>query len=84
MERLPAELAHTYRYRSPTTRGRVGSRRERRVDVVDSGDPPHTCIRLQHRSIAPTLAPAPRSHPVGGSETHRWAMVESLPTRRGY
>ena len=39
MERLHAEWVNTYHYRSPTTRGRVGSRRERRVYVVDSGYP---------------------------------------------
>ena len=36
MERLSAERVNTYQNQSPTTRGRVGSRRERRVDVVDS------------------------------------------------
>ena len=84
MERLPAEWVNTYHYRSPTARGRVGSRHEHRVDVVDSGDPPHICIRLQHPRIAPSLAPVSQSHLVGGIEAHRWAMVESLPTRRGY
>ena len=71
MERLPAERANTYHYRSPTARERVGSRREHRVDVVDSGDPPQICIRLQHRRIAPPPVPVSRSHPVGGIETHR-------------
>ena len=36
MERLPAERVNTYHDQSPTTRGRVGSRRERSIDVVDS------------------------------------------------
>ena len=84
MERLPAERVNTYHYQSPTTRGRVGSHRELRVDVVDSGDPPHICIRLQHHWITLQLAPVSRPHQVGGIETHRWAMVEILPTHRGY
>ena len=62
----------------------VASRRERRVDVVDSGDPSHIYIRLQHRRIAPPPVPVPRSYLVGGIETHRWAVVETLPTHRGY
>ena len=82
MERLPAERVNTYHYRCPMTRGRVGGRRERRVDVVDSGDPPHICIRLQHHRIALPLAPVSRPDQVGGIETHRWAMVETLPTHR--
>ena len=57
MERLHAERVNTYHYRSPTTRERVGSRRERRVDVVNSGGPPHR--------ITPPLAPVPRPHQVG-------------------
>ena len=80
VERMLAEWANTYHYQSPTARGRVGSRREHRVDVVDSGDPPQICIHLQHRRIAPPPLPVPLSHRVGGIETHRWAMVESLPT----
>ena len=36
MERLTAERVNRYHDHSPTTRGRVGSRRERRVDVIDS------------------------------------------------
>ena len=36
MEGLPAERVNTYQDQSPTPRGRVGSRRERRGDVVDS------------------------------------------------
>ena len=75
MERLHAERANTYHGRSPTTLGRVGSRRDHRVDVVDSGGPPHICIRLQHRRIAPPLAPVPQPHQVGGIETHQWGMV---------
>ena len=71
VERLPAERVNTYHDRPPTTRGRVGSHREHRVDVVDSGDPPHICIRLHHRQIAPTPVPVSRSHPVGGIETRR-------------
>ena len=60
MERLYAERVNTYHYRTPTTRGRMASRRERRVDVVDSVvGPPHICIRLQHRRIAPPPPPPP-------------------------
>ena len=81
MERLHAERVNTYHYRAPTTRERVGSGREHRVDVVGSGGPFHICIRLQHRRIAPPLVPVPRPHQVEGIETHRWAMVE---THRGY
>ena len=44
MERLHAERVNTYHCGSPTTRGQVGSRCERRVDVADSGDPPHVSI----------------------------------------
>ena len=80
MERLHAEPANTYHYRSPTARGRLSIRREHRVDVVDSGDPPHICMRLQHRGIASPPAPVPRPHHVGESETQRWATVEILPT----
>ena len=36
MERMPAEHMNTYHNQSPTIRERVGSRRERRVDVVDN------------------------------------------------
>ena len=81
---MHGERVNTYPYRSPTCRGRVGSRRERRLDVVDSGDPPHICIHLQHRRIAPPPVQVPQSHLVGGIETHQWAMVETLPTHRGY
>ena len=81
MERLNAERANTYPYRSPTTRGRVGSRRERRVDVVDSGDPLHICIHLHHRRIAPPPVPVHQSHLVGGIETHRWAMVKTFAAK---
>ena len=78
MQRLPAEWVNTYHYRSPTAQGRVGSRREHRVDVVDSGDPPHICTRLQHHRVAPPPVPVPQYHLVGGIKTHRWAMFESL------
>ena len=84
MERLHAERVNTYPYRSPTARWRVGSRRERRVDIVDSGYPPHICIRLQHRRKTPSPVSVPQSHLVGGIGTHRWAMVETLSTHRGY
>ena len=84
MDRLHAERVNTYPYRSPTTRGRVGSRRERRVDVVDSGDPLHICIRLQHPRIAPPPVPVPQSHLAGGIEIHRRAMVKTLPTHRSH
>ena len=84
MERLAAERANTYHYRSPTARERVGTRRERRVDVVENVDPPHICIRLQRRRIARPPASVPRSHQVGGIKTNRWAMVKTLPTGRGY
>ena len=60
MERLHAERVNTHHYRSPMTRGRVGGRCERRVDVVDRVGPPHIYIRLQHRRIAPPPAPVPR------------------------
>ena len=46
MERLPTEWVNTHHCRSPTARGRVGSRGEHRVDVVDSGDPPHIYISV--------------------------------------
>ena len=35
VERLPAERVNTYHDQSPTSRGRVGGRRQRRVDVVE-------------------------------------------------
>ena len=72
MERLSAERANTYHYRSTTARVRVGSRREHRVNVVDSGDPSQISIRLQHRWIAAPPVPEHQSHLVGGIETHRW------------
>ena len=50
MERLHAERVNTYHYRSPTARERVDSHREHRVDVMDSGDPPQICTRLQQSS----------------------------------
>ena len=81
MDRLPAVWANAYHYQSPTISEQVGSGREHRLDVVDSGDPPQICTRLKHRRIAPPTVPVPQSYPVGGIETHRWAMVESLSTR---
>ena len=84
MERLHAERVNTYHYRYPTTRGRVGSRRERRVDVVDSGDPPDMYPSSASSDSSPTGASASISSGWGNRNPPRWAMVETLPTHRGY
>ena len=74
VERLPADRVNTYHDQSPTTRGRLGSRRERRVDVVDSCDPPQICIHRQHRRIVPPPPPLP----VGGQWLRHFPSMQII------